>query len=263
MKVSKYDQKYIPLATSFNLRNVDLSKISTLPLLKSDDPWEKFLGILALCSRGDFSELPRLKSLIDEYNHYFFCSACCQLVGCAGSWEITSDFIKKFNLEPPGRLALSILPITLDLSCDLRSIDYLLQLFDVCATDEDFVDVVTSINCLFPAEDPMPYFDDAGGDREEYKKMVRKRCAQIRKRVGTDRPVFFGKAFDVIEIARDLNQNWQKWARSDEGIYPRDKIFESATGIKAARKNVRLFLESENLGYYKHGIRYFFGHPIS
>lgn len=234
---------YNSLALGFHLPGVDITSLSAAPLLKSCEPWENFLGILAGCTRGDFSNLPMLGPLLKKHDGYLFCAACCILAGSAGSWTVITDFCEEIESQADGNTSLMIEPIaaTLGLSCDLRAIPYLLRLFDLSVTDDDLVSTEQSITYLL-SDSPYSFIGTPGliresadhaADRAAYKKKVAAIYSRVQQKTGMDRPVAGGKIFDVVEIATTVQQILapDSGYNGADKIYPYDFLFEAATGI--------------------------------
>jgi hypothetical protein len=281
------DLRFNALASGFHLEHVELSSLDQATLDASEDPWKNVAGVLLACTRGDFAALERLPAIMARDDGYTLWIACINLVGYAGTWQQLVDVVARFPpaSSPPDAYFMALLYA---MSCDLRSIDPLLDIYLACEVPDTEQQIRADLSALLEATDGALFdgvhddeFDDLPSppERERYVGLVRaRRDAVVARLPDPTLAVFAGEVLDVAAVTRGLLAQIGPGSGDLANRFYRGQMAVAAmTGLDCSRwfddlgrldrrlatEMLEGLLASGELARFTPGRRFFFGHPVS
>jgi hypothetical protein len=280
-------------ALGFFSPKLDKYKLDENSMLGSTNPWYVFTGVLLACERGNFSALNRLIPLMKSNDNYLLWQASCNLTGHAGGWAFVRQLIQSFEtrMHQPG--VMYFMAMAMGSACSLNAIPHLKTMHSMAKDDDDRRQIEAGLSCTLESDDGPLMFgveieetlvgsdDDITVethlDRISYFKLIDQFEEDVLGRLSDpNAAVFEGAPYDTIAVARRLRAHLVQGKKSGERVYRERLSFEASTGVDCtpfyneARHFVPLaaigvldeFLESDAVGKFAPGQRYFFGHPI-
>lgn len=266
----------------FDLYALDLSRLET-----STRAWERIAGVLLGCSRGNFSRLPELGPLMRDNPLYLLWHAIANISGYAGTLQTVQQTFDHIENKSDDSF-LSILAIALGATSNISAVDYLIEAHKRVRDLELLNEIEQEISFLLEEEDgPLmagsveEVLTDDGwverANRERYFEQVKQARDAVLERVGSkDIPIYGGEAIDIAKIAKRMYRNLEQDEDREQRLAREAALFEATTGINCSKMFSRngnfrslhaagileAFFDGDEIGDFKPGQRYFFGHPI-
>ena len=269
------DQSLRPLALGFFIDG-DHGRADVEPMVRGSD-WQQIYAINLLCRQGDFSKTHHVTQILMRNSETLIWSAGVNIIASAGGWEDVQRGLSVFQERidvPWVRYKMSML---LGLSCDIRAVDPLLQIYGLCTDPEEDGDQ-TLRELSYVLETTGKEIIGGGGEEIEHQRILKLaaplRDALFRSVHGTK--VFESETFDVVRLAMRLLAHAENGNLQSERFYRGRLIFEANTGVNCSSffnelgRPDRLaiiaileeFFDDDPRAKYHTGQRYFFGHPI-
>ena len=275
------------LSIGFYIPGIDIRSLDPSLLLGSERIWEQIAGVFLACEQGDLLELRRVLSIMKSSDIYLVWRAVTNLAALAGNLGFVSNVFKPFENDNSG--SEYFLATALGLTLNPDAIELLLDLHNVTSDEETRNQIERELSYLLESTDgPIMRGADETKvteddetvtiiNREKYFSRVKNAQALVQTKLsGSETPILCGEVFDVVKLARRLLERVNAEPQEIGRVHRERLVFEASTGIDCsaffespiklnslqATAILETFLDSDDVGKYAPGQRYFFGHPI-
>lgn len=221
--------------------------------------------------------------------YYILWNAVTNISGYAGTLDIVLQTFDHFE-NKYDETFLYFFGLAAGATSNIQAIDYLMQAHSRTTDYEPMRQIELEISFLLEPEDgPLSAgameegVDDDGNwveriNRDKYFGLVTQQKDALLARTGSATvPIFGGEVLNIIKVARRMYGALGKMEGRETRLCREQTLFEASTGINCspmldsegtlkplqAAGILEQFFDSDDIGKFVPGQRYFFGHPIS